>query len=301
MSSSLTIRNSVESTTDAAGPPARAGVVRSQDGTTIAFTRIGEGPPLILVDAALGSRAFGAMVKLAPLLAERFSVYTYDRRGRGASSDSAGPYAVEREVEDLEAVIAEAGGSAFVYGISSGGALALEAAKRISSIRSFAVYEAPFVVDDTYPPMADDYLTELERLVAADRRGDAVKMFLRRVGVPAFVVALMPLLPVWSKLKGTAHTLPYDIAIVEAHQKGAPLRAEEWASVSAPALVIAGSKSPLWMRNGMEALAGALPAAQHRLLERQTHIVKPAALAPVLVEYFANERGVQSPASERSR
>jgi pimeloyl-ACP methyl ester carboxylesterase len=259
--------------------------VRSADGTTIAYTRAGQGPPLILVDGALCSRSFGPMPKLAEQLTARFAVYTYDRRGRGDSGDTT-PYEPDREIEDIEALAAMAGDSLYLYGISSGAALALEAAKQIRSIAKLAVYEPPFIVDDTRTPMPDDWLPRLKQLVADDRPGDAVKMFMRFVGTPAIFTAVMPLTPVWGKLKAAAPTLPYDLTIVHDHQQGTPLRPEEWAAVKAPALVAAGGKSPPSMTNGTRALAGALPSATYRSLPGQNHMVKARAIAPVLTEFF---------------
>src|SRR6266700_453598 len=163
--------------------------VRSADGTIIAFTKAGQGPPLILVDGALCSRSFGPMPKLAAQLAPYFTVYTYDRRGRGGSGDTP-PYTPDREVDDLEALATVAGSTAvagstvFVHGTSSGAALALKAAKRIPAIAKLAVYEPPFIVDGTRSPIPDDYLAELTQLVIDGRRGDAVKMFIRFVGTP---------------------------------------------------------------------------------------------------------------------
>jgi pimeloyl-ACP methyl ester carboxylesterase len=260
-------------------------VVRSKDGTRIAFSRAGAGPSLILVDGALCSRAFGPMPKLVPLLSERFSVFTYDRRGRGESGDTA-PYAIEREIEDLEALIGAAGGSAYLYGASSGAHLALEAAKRIGTIEKLAMYEPPWILDGSRPPISDDYLSTLNALVAADRRGDAVKLFMSQVGMPSIMRALMPLMPVWGKLKAVAHTLPYDGLILKEHQTGTPLRREEWASVATPTLVIVGGKSPVWMQHGTRALADALSDSRYRTLEGQTHMVKPKPLFPVLTEFF---------------
>ncbi len=259
--------------------------VRSTDGTLIAFDRVGQGPPIVLVDGALCYRASGPMKALAAQLAPSFTVYTYDRRGRGDSGDRA-PWAIEREFEDLDALVAEAGGSAFVLGLSSGAALALEAAARGLAVRKLALYEAPFVVDDTYPPMEETYLPQLKAMVAADRRGDAVKHFMKRVGVPRIFVALMRIMPAWSKLTAVAPTLVYDISIVEPYQKGKPLPAARWAAVAAPTLVADGGKSPAWMRNGMRALAGILPNATYRTLAGQTHMVKAQVLGPVLVEFF---------------
>jgi pimeloyl-ACP methyl ester carboxylesterase len=258
----------------------------SRDGTRISYDELGQGPPLVLVGGAFNTRSFGPNGGLAPLLAERFTVINYDRRGRGDSTDTA-PYSVEREVEDLDALIEEAGGSASVFGISSGATLALEAAHRGLNMDKLALYEAPFVVDDSRPPVPDDYLERLEKLVASDRRGEAIRLFMREgVRVPAVFVAMMRFMPAWSKLKAVANTVVYDAAIVDDYQKGKPLPAERWASVTMPTLVAFGGKSPDWMRHAMRELADVLPNAKHLTLEGQTHIVKPEALAPALVEFF---------------
>ncbi len=259
--------------------------VLSKDGTPIAFDRLGQGPAVILVDGALCYRASGPMGPLAALLAPHFTVFTYDRRGRGDSGDTA-PYSVEREVEDIEALIKEAGGSALVYGVSSGAALALEAANHGAAIRKLALYEAPFIVDDSRSPIPDDYLAQLNKLIASDRRADAVRFFMKLVGVPAIFIVLMRFMPAWSKLKAIAHTLPYDITIVQDNQKGKPLPAKRWASVTVPTLVVDGGKSPPWMRLAMRALADVLPNPKRRTLDGQTHMVNPKVLAPALVEFF---------------
>src|SRR5262245_17994148 len=263
----------------------RSATVRSKDGTPIAFERVGRGPALILVDGALCYRALGPSAGLAKLLGRDFTVFTYDRRGRGESGDTA-QYAVEREIEDLQALLNEAGGEAFVWGVSGGAALALEAANRVAGIRKLALYEAPFIVDGSRPPIPQNDWAGISNAVAAGRRGEAVKRFLTLVGAPRFFIALMPLLPVWSKLMRVAHTLPYDGAIVMEHQGGKSLPAGRWASVSMPALVMNGGKSPTWMRTAAQAIANVLPNAKHRVLERQTHMVKPKVHAPVLTELF---------------
>lgn len=268
--------------------------VDSSDGTTIAFDRSGEGPPVILVDGAFMHRSFG-QPKLAALLAEHFTVFTYDRRGRGDSGDTA-PYAVEREVEDLQALIDQAGGSAYVYGISSGAALALEAAARGSAITKLALYEAPFIVDDGRPPVPGDIVAQLDATLAAGHRGDAVRLFLRQVGAPRIVIALMRFMPAWSKLERVAHTLPYDMTIVAGNQAGKPLPAERWTGVTMPTLVVVGGKSPAWLHHGMHALANGIPNSHHHILDGQTHRVKPKVLAPLLVQFFSGADG--TPAEE---
>ena len=260
--------------------------VSFKDGTEIAYTRVGSGASLILVDGALCHRAMGPNTKLASHLSSEFTVFTYDRRGRGESGDRA-PYGVEREIEDLQAVIDAAGGSACVYGISSGGALALEAANRLSSIERLALYELPYVVDDTRPPIPANWAGQLAEMAATDQRADAVRYFLRDcVGVPRPVVAMMRFMPAWPKLKAVAHTLPYDARIIGDLGRGAPLPAERWSNVTAPTLVVAGGKSPAWMQSSMRALADVLPAAEYRSLAGQTHMVKPRRLAPVLTGFF---------------
>jgi pimeloyl-ACP methyl ester carboxylesterase len=200
--------------------------VLSKDGTSIAFDRMGNGPPVILVDGALCYRGMGQSGQLAELLAQHFTVFTYHPRGRGGSGDTA-PYAVEREVEDIAVLLSEAGSAAFVWGMSSGAVLALEAANRLSGIKRLALYEAPFIVDDSRSTTEGDWV-RIGEAVAADRRCDAVKLFLKSVGAPAFFIVLMRLMPMWSKLKAIAHTLPYDGAIVRDNQRG--LR-REWAGL----------------------------------------------------------------------
>lgn len=261
--------------------------VTSKDGTRIAYSKAGQGEPLVLIDGAMCHRKFGPNEALAARLAEFFTVYTFDRRGRGESGEQL-PYALEREIEDIGAVIAEAGGSACVYGISSGGALALEAANRLRSIRKVAVYEAPFVVDGSRPPVPDDYLDNMRELIVTDRRNDAIRYFFRTgIGLNPVIVAMMRLMPAWKNMKAIVHTLLYDTLFTVDLQRGKPLPQGKWSAATMPALVVDGSKSPAWMRAGMAALADALPAAEYRTLAGQTHIVKAEALAPVLREFFA--------------
>lgn len=259
--------------------------VTSNDGTRIAFDRVGSGPPVILVDGAMCYRASGPMGPIARLLSSHFTVYTYDRRGRGESTNVE-PYSVAREVEDLQALITEAGGSAYVCGLSSGAALAVEAAHHGAGISKLALFEAPFFVDDTRAPLPSDFIARLEQAVASNERGEAVKMFMKLVGVPAFVIALMRFLPPWKKLTGIAHTLPYDMRIVSEHQWGKPLSRRRWAGATMPTVVMDGGKSPVWMRNAARELAGALPNARYETLPGQTHMVKASVLAPALLNFF---------------
>ena len=258
----------------------------SSDGTTIAFDRIGEGPAVILVGGAFSYRSFPKMVELADLLAERFTVINYDRRGRGGSGNTT-DYAVEREIQDLDALIDAAGGSASLWGWSSGGVLALRAAAAGLNIERLAVYEPPFMVDASHRLPPTDFATRLSELTAADRRSAAVKYYMTKgMGVPAPIVTLMRLTPFWSRLKAVAHTLPYDWAVMGDTMAGRPLSAEEWARVTVPTLVIAGEKSPLELRRAAEALAAVLPDARLHLLARQSHNVSMKVLAPVLKEFF---------------
>jgi pimeloyl-ACP methyl ester carboxylesterase len=261
---------------------------RSRDGTSIAFDRTGNGPAVILVGGAFSYRTFKKMTELAELLSERFTVINYDRRGRGDSGDTA-PYTVEREIEDLQAVIEAAGGSASVWGWSSGGVLPLRAAIHGLRIEKLAVYEPPFMVDanDRLPP--PDFALRLSELVAADRRSDAVRYYMTKgMGVPGMIVTLMRLTPFWPKLKAVAHTLPYDWAVMGDTMAGKPLTAETWAAVTVPTLVIAGEKSPPQLRRAAEALVEVLPDARQRLLPGQSHNPSMKALAPVLEEFFAD-------------
>jgi pimeloyl-ACP methyl ester carboxylesterase len=257
----------------------------SRDGTVIDYERSGKGPALILVDGALCSRAFGPMPKLAPLLAERFTVYMYDRRGRGRSGDTP-PYSREREVEDIAALIQEAGGSAFLLGLSSGAALALEAAASGLDIRMVAAYEPPFVGNGG-PHGEADHERHLQGLLAAGDRGGAVKYFMRSmVGVPAPMVVMMQLMPwIWPKLAAVAHTLPYDAAVMS----GFKVPTARLASIKVPTLAMHGSRTDLRLRKAARAVADAVPGAQHRTLAGQTHNVNPAVLASAVVEFFAAE------------
>jgi pimeloyl-ACP methyl ester carboxylesterase len=262
--------------------------VRSKDGTTIAFSRTGDGPPIVFVDGALAFRAFNpAAAELASLLGRRFSVVAYDRRGRGESGDTP-PYAPAREVEDLDAVISEVGGSAYVVAMSSGVALALDTAARNPGIQKLALYEPSFIVDDTRAPVPTNYTSHLKQLVSSGRRGDAVEYFMTTaVQVPPEMVAGMRQSPMWQGMEGVAHTLAYDGDTLGDAMTGKPLSKKRWGSIAVPTLVMDGGASPAWLRNAVQALTDLLPNAERRTLEGQTHNVDAKVLAPVLAEFFS--------------
>lgn len=258
--------------------------VLSRDGTPIACERRGQGHPLILVDGALCSRTMGPSGPLAKALESHFTVFRYDRRGRGDSGDAA-LYSVEREVDDIEAVLRAAGGEVYLWGMSSGAMLALMAAARLPGIQKLALYEAPLIVDDSRKTTQADWAT-IRAAIAQGRRGDAVTAFLKSVGMPSLRILFMKLTPIWPKLKAVAGTLPHDGAFVAGDQLGKPLDPARWASVNVPTLVTDGGKSPAWMRHGNKALADALPKASYRTLPGQNHMLKAAAHVPVLTAFF---------------
>lgn len=256
--------------------------VTSNDGTEIAYDKRGTGPAVILVDGALCYRSFGPMPQLAELLAPHFTVYNYDRRGRGDSGDTQ-PYAVTRETEDLEALINEAGGSAFVFGTSSGGCLALEATMQLGDkIKKLAMYEPPYNSDKTVQQAWKEYRKQLAELLAANRRGDAAALFMKSVGTPDEQIDGMRHAPVWAIFESVAPTLAYDAAVL-GEDRSVPVKRA--AKVNIPTLMMNGTTIP-FMLDTAQALANAMPHAQHRTLEGQTHDVNLEVLAPVLVEFF---------------
>jgi pimeloyl-ACP methyl ester carboxylesterase len=259
--------------------------VISKDGTPIAFDQSGQGTGLILVAGATATRVAEASV--AATLASDFTAFAYDRRGRGDSGDTA-PYAVEREVEDIEALIDEAGGSAFVFGHSSGAVLALEAARLLSSkIKKLALYEPPFIVDDSRPPLPENYVAHLIDLVASNRRGEAVEYFMTAaVGVPAEMVAQMRQSPMWPGLEAVAHTIAYDGTIMGDTMRGNPAPLKKWASVTVPTLVMDGGISHPFMHSAAQAITAILPNARRQTLAGQDHGPADDVLIPVLKEFF---------------
>ncbi|MDX3110500.1 alpha/beta fold hydrolase [Nonomuraea angiospora] len=261
-----------------------SGKAISADGTAIAFDSYGEGPAVVLVHGAFGVRGHVTLAGVAAALAPWFTVYDYDRRGRGDSGDTQ-PYAVEREIEDLAAVIEAAGGSAMVFGGSSGAALAIEAAARNPAVTRLALWEPPYHVDDSAPPLPDDFAARLEALVRAGRRGEAVERFMVEAAeAPPEAVAAMRAQPSWAQVEALAHTLAYEAAVLG---PGNALPAGRLAALRQPTLVLNGEDSPRWMSNAGLAVAAAVPGAVRRVLEGQAHNVAPQALVPELLEFFA--------------
>jgi pimeloyl-ACP methyl ester carboxylesterase len=256
--------------------------VTSADGSRIAFDQFGAGKPIILAVGAFNERS--TTEPLARALAPRFTVVNYDRRGRGDSGDTP-PYSVEREIEDLDALIAEAGGSSAVFGYSSGATLALKAAANGLTITKLALYEPPFLVDESRPPLPADLPERLAQLISASRRGDAVELYqTKAIGMPEDVVAQMRHAPFRPALEAIAHTLVYDATIIGDLR----LPTELIASIATPTLVIEGEKSPPMMRNAARAVANALPNGHLCTLPDQTHDISPDATAAVLEDFLSS-------------
>jgi pimeloyl-ACP methyl ester carboxylesterase len=258
----------------------------SPDGTVIAYGRQGRGPALILVDGALTVYSSGSGAELAGLLAPRFTVYGFDRRGRGGSGDTA-PYAVDREIDDIEALVDCAGGGpAFLYGHSSGGPLAMRAAIRLGrKVGKIALYEPPYNNDPAAQEPWSRYLGQLRQALAAGRRGDAVALFMELIGTPARQIEEMRRAPSWPALAAVAPTLAYDHAAILGERWSVP--AEVAAQVTVPALVLAGDASLPFMPDAARQLSQAIPHGRLQTLAGQTHAVDPVVLAPVLAEFFS--------------
>lgn len=259
--------------------------VISKDGTPIAFDQSGQGPALILVTGALTTRV--DWTHLAACLAPDFSVFVYDRRGRGESGDRA-PYAVGREIEDIEALIAEAGESAFLFGHSSGAVLALEAAIQLggNKVEKLAMYEAPYNDQSKARRTWGEYTSRLTELLAVGRHGDAVALFMELVGTPAEQIEAARQAPMWPGLEAIAPTLAYDHTAILG--KDASVPTERAAQVSVPTLVMNGGASYPFMYETAQTLSKAIPHARLCTLERQDHRLVGEVLAPVLKEFFLN-------------
>jgi pimeloyl-ACP methyl ester carboxylesterase len=262
--------------------------VTSNDGTRIAFDKVGSGPAVILVNGAMSyRRAFDMTLEdLAELLSKDFTVYDYDRRGRGESGNTE-PFTKVREIEDIQALIEEAGGEAMLVGFSSGGAVALATTAVTPGVTKAFVYEVPFIVDDSRQPL-EDYEGHTTKLVAKGKLDELVEYFITVVaGIPAeFVGGIKQDQAMWQRMRAIAPTIPHDAAFMSEFMKGKPLPAGYWSKVKVPVLVGDGGASPAWLHHAAEALAEALPNASRKTFEGQTHSVDPKVLAPVVIEFF---------------
>lgn len=250
--------------------------VQSADGTTIAVEHTGDGPAVVLVLGAFCDRSSGK--SLAAALAPDFAVYGYDRRGRGDSTDTP-PYAVEREVEDLRAVIGAAGGSAYVFGHSSGAALGLEAAARGVPVTKLVAYEAPYATPDG---RLAAFAEELAALIADGKRAEAAARFIRNTGAPEAAIEQMKAGPYWPRMEAIAHTLPYDLRLCS----GGVVPTARLAGITVPTLALAGANSGGWAHDSVAEIAATVPGGRYRILDGQDHGVADDVLVPILKEFF---------------
>jgi len=260
--------------------------VGSADGTPIAFERFGSGLPVVVVGGASCDRA--KMREMAQGLADHFTVVNYDRRGRGDSGDTA-PYAVQREIEDLGALIAEAGGAAAVYGHSSGAGLALHAAAHGLPITRLVLHDPPFVPAGEFEQAARKHGEELRSLLRQDRRGDAAALFMTWTGVPAEAVARMRDEPWWAGLEAIAHTLAYDSEVMGDISRGGTIPTDQVGRVRTATLVVNGGACPEWMIDTGRRIADGIPGGRQIVLADQDHVVPPGVLVPAIAGFLAGE------------
>jgi pimeloyl-ACP methyl ester carboxylesterase len=252
--------------------------VISNDGTTIAYDRQGDGPAVILATGALDDGTENA--PLATELAAHFTVYNYNRRGRGDSGDTQ-PYALEREIEDLDALIAEAGGSAHLYGVSSGGGLVLEAAAAGLAVERLAVYEVPYMVSDVMRQAADEYVGHLHAALAEGRRSDAGELFMRLAGSPDEQIEEAKSSPYWPGVMALAPTLAYDAACCRSYHPPTDLLA----TVTQPTLVATGGSVDVF-EQAADLIAATVPNAERRVISGMGHVVDATTFAPVLKDFL---------------
>jgi pimeloyl-ACP methyl ester carboxylesterase len=261
----------------------------SRDGTTIAYEQSGSGPALILVSAALTDRSGNR--RLAQSLSNRFTVVNYDRRGRGASGNTS-PYRIGKEVDDIAALVDASGGSAFLFGSSSGSVLALDAAAHLGPrVKKLYMFEPPFIIDASRPPMDTTLSAAIDGQIAAGNRAEAVRLFFTKgMGIPSFGVTMMRfLMPGWSKMCAMANSIPYDLSILDGTQAGQPLPVERWRSASLPIMVAVGGRSEPFFHSGARGLVQMLPSAQYQSLAGLNHgalLLAPAALAKNVQDFL---------------
>lgn len=264
--------------------------VTSKDGTRIAYEVVGDGPPVLLVDGAFCSRSFGPMRPLSRELSSEFSVYLYDRRGRGYSADGA-TYDVRREIDDIAAIADAAGAEMNIYGTSSGAVLTARAVGAGVPTRKMALYEPPLALDGTHYPDPPDFRERIRAMLADDRRGDAVKLFMRVVGVPRFgIFAMQMMRGTFAQLKEAAPTLLHDFEVLGDTQRGGPLPEElheALGAIDVPALVMVGSKSPPWMGHAVKTVSEAIEGAKMVTVPKQDHNASAKAIAPLLRDFFS--------------
>ncbi len=258
----------------------------SKDGTKIAYEKQGNGPAIILVSSAAADHKDAE--QLAQQLSKHFTVYNYDRRGRGQSTD-ASEYAVEREIEDIEALIAEAGGNSFLFGSSSGAVLALEASTKLGDkITNLFLYEPPFIIDNSRPRVPSDYVQRLNELIEEGRRSDAVEYFMSEaLGIPSEYLDHMKADPSWEVMESLAHTLAYDGMIMGETQSGNPLPTNRW-NVNVPTTIMIGENSEPYFHEAAKSLAELLPLAKYKTLPGQDHsavMMAPNVLANAVVKF----------------
>lgn len=269
--------------TDTQVNPKHTQYVTSKDGTQIAYDVMGSGPVLIYITGASCFRKFPPVLEDVKVFSKDFTVYNFDRRGRGDSSDTQ-PYSVEKEIEDIEALIEVSSGKALLYGHSSGAVLALEAAYKLKNVEKIIVYDVPYVATETekstYKALSDKVLTQL----SLRNNKKAMKTFLSGIGMPKLFVWLLPFFPGWEIMHQLAPTLAYDIDLTK---NFAPL--DRLKDIEIPTLVLAGSKSPENIRVVARQIAKAIPMANYEEIDGQDHMVSAKVLLPIFNKFFGKE------------
>lgn len=256
--------------------------VTSKDGSRIAFEKKGTGPALIIVSGALSARSLyvGEPMLLVEMLSKHFTVYIYDRRGRGESTDKQ-PYAVEREIENLESLIGNAGGQVYLYGVSSGGALSLLTTGRLGSAKvlKLAIFEPPYGQDkETF----DKQKRGVNERIKNGTPGDAAELFLSQIGTPAEAIEKMKTSPTWIIFKKIDFTLAYDYEVLGDGE----IPRDVVKTITTPTLVMVGEQSMDFMHATTKQLATLIPDARHKTLKDQMHQPKAESVAPLLIEFF---------------